>query len=92
MRKFSLGFGMICCVAAATMLGACAKNSDCGDKDCCKEKAASASMMGEKKSCESSCAKSCKDKAEASPSMMSEGKQCPMSGSTGKCCKSQKAE
>ncbi len=68
MRKFSFGFGLACCVAAAAMLGGCSKNEGCCGS--CKDKAnvkmeATAAPAGkscaDKASCadKSSCAKSC---------------------------------
>lgn len=77
MRQFKLGFGMVCCVAAATLLSGCAKEKDCGD--CCgADKAVSASMVGEKKSCSSECAKKCSS-GEVAPGMVSEKKDCSKS-------------
>lgn len=72
MRKLTTGIGMICCVAAATFLGACNKNADnveCQDKAACCEQGGSAGIVGEKKCCKDS---------EASPGIVSE-KSCSSS-------------
>lgn len=84
MRKVTTGFGLICCVAAMSFLGACSKNSDgcCkGDKAACTDSAAPG-MVGEKK-CSGEAGKCCKS-GQASPGMVSEKSSC--SGAAKKCC------
>lgn len=69
MRKFSFGFGVVCCVAAAAMLGGCSKKEGCCGS--CKDKAdvkmeATAAPAG----------KSCADKASGCSSSCAGKKAC----------------
>ena len=69
MRKYTFAFGAICTIAAASFLGACAKEGEC-----CKDKD-KASVKTDAMATPSSTGKCCKDKAAGECPMKAQNKQ-----------------